>query len=217
MIPDGASPCPLTSRRYRSVLQHHENMTLRRAPAHVSTRILGRDPAQRGFWLASLSQCTIAARDFGPTHSSCGRGDRVVTFPRIIRHCSTKFSVVEDLEKSIVGIAGGAHASCTVSEALRVSHRESPLWCTKREEDEMSNLLMRGTVSALVLPRVLETQLSEVRADRWVVVVLIAIALVAAVGLGAAWWIVCQNKGMYPAFDMPNFSTGGTWKAYCRS
>lgn len=46
--------------------------------------------------------------------------------------------------------------------------------------------------------------------------VLIAIALLLAVGLITAWWITCQNKGMYPAMDMPSFSAGGTWKVYCR-
>ncbi len=57
---------------------------------------------------------------------------------------------------------------------------------------------------------------SPVRLDRWVVVVVIAIALVLAVGLAAAWWITCQVRGMYPALDMPSFQNGGTWVAYCR-
>jgi hypothetical protein len=56
----------------------------------------------------------------------------------------------------------------------------------------------------------------DVRKDRWVVLVVIAIALVLAVGLAVAWFITCQNRGMYPALDMPSFNKGGTWKAYCK-
>ncbi|KGJ81780.1 hypothetical protein GY21_01520 [Cryobacterium roopkundense] len=59
-------------------------------------------------------------------------------------------------------------------------------------------------------------RLSAVRTDRWVVLVIIALALIVAFGLLTAWWIVCQSKGMYPALDMPSWANGGTWKAYCR-
>jgi len=57
---------------------------------------------------------------------------------------------------------------------------------------------------------------STVRVDRWVIIVVIAVAVVLAIGLATAWWIACQNKGMYPALDMPNWNSGGTWKAYCK-
>lgn len=65
--------------------------------------------------------------------------------------------------------------------------------------------------------RALQIMEDQSRRDRWVVAVFISVALVVAVGLAVAWWITCQNKGMYPAVDMPAFSQGGTWKAYCRS
>lgn len=54
------------------------------------------------------------------------------------------------------------------------------------------------------------------RRDRWVVVIVVSLALIAAVGLMAAWWISCQRKGMYPALDMPPLTGGGTWKVYCK-
>ncbi|MCM6762578.1 hypothetical protein NB037_09140 [Rathayibacter sp. ZW T2_19] len=61
-----------------------------------------------------------------------------------------------------------------------------------------------------------EMRLSTVRTDRWVQVVVIAVALVVVMGLLAAWWMVCQQRGMYPAMDMPSLQRGGTWKLYCR-
>lgn len=58
---------------------------------------------------------------------------------------------------------------------------------------------------------------SGTRRDQVVLIlVIIAIALVVAVGLAVAWWITCQNKGKYPALDMPSWQTGGTWRAYCK-
>jgi hypothetical protein len=81
-----------------------------------------------------------------------------------------------------------------------------------------SETLARVAIAMSTAPAALsELRTSTVRRDPWVTVVLIALALVVAVGLIAAWWIVCQNKGMYPALDMPSFSQGGTWKVYCRS
>ncbi len=58
-------------------------------------------------------------------------------------------------------------------------------------------------------------QLGRVRVDRWVFLVVIAIAIVIVAGLAVAWWAACQGQGAYPAVDMPSFSTGGTWKVYC--
>ncbi|MGN7192461.1 MULTISPECIES: hypothetical protein [unclassified Curtobacterium] len=83
----------------------------------------------------------------------------------------------------------------------------------------MSNLVLTGAVqsqSALLGSIDAAHQRLALKQDRVVVLVLIAIALILAVGLVTAWWITCQNKGMYPAMDMPSFSAGGTWKAYCR-
>lgn len=51
--------------------------------------------------------------------------------------------------------------------------------------------------------------------DRAVWIILIAIAIILAVGLAVAWWLACQAQGGYPALDMPGWSSGGTWKAYC--
>lgn len=53
------------------------------------------------------------------------------------------------------------------------------------------------------------------RQDRAVVLIVVALALIAAVGLAVAWWIACGNQGGYPAFDMPSWQSGGTWKFYC--
>lgn len=83
----------------------------------------------------------------------------------------------------------------------------------------MSNLVLGGTVHAqgMVVGGIdTARQRMALKQDRVVVLVIIAIALLIAAGLVTAWWITCQNKGMYPAMDMPSFSTGGTWKVYCR-
>lgn len=58
-------------------------------------------------------------------------------------------------------------------------------------------------------------RVSEMRKDSAAVLIVIGLALVAAMGLAAAWYISCRNQGMYPALDMPSFQEGGTWKAYC--
>lgn len=71
-----------------------------------------------------------------------------------------------------------------------------------------------ATMNWLAAPSVPDS-LGVVRLDRWVQLVIIALALVLAVGLMVAWWITCQNKGLYPALDMPSWNAGGRWKAYC--
>lgn len=79
----------------------------------------------------------------------------------------------------------------------------------------------------LVLSRIVGTQLAvarrsesilqspRIRQDRVLILVIIAVALVIAAGVLTAWWITCQNKGMYPALDTAPWNAGGTWKAYC--
>ena len=52
------------------------------------------------------------------------------------------------------------------------------------------------------------------RADRVVVLILIAIAVILVVGVLVAWWIACQNRGMYPTLGVPTGSSG-VYKAYC--
>ncbi|WP_295127309.1 hypothetical protein [uncultured Leifsonia sp.] len=54
-----------------------------------------------------------------------------------------------------------------------------------------------------------------VRQDRLVWLIVIAIAIVIALGLATAWFVYCQAQGGWPALDMPSFSAGGTWKLYC--
>ncbi|MEX5305255.1 hypothetical protein RF644_05800 [Kocuria sp. CPCC 205258] len=49
----------------------------------------------------------------------------------------------------------------------------------------------------------------------WALIV-IPIAVVIALGLITAWFIYCQRRGMWPAMDMPSWSSGGTWKLYCK-
>ena len=56
-----------------------------------------------------------------------------------------------------------------------------------------------------------------VRRDSYVWLIVIAIAIVIALGLMTAWFIYCRNQGGWPALDMPSWSTGGTWKVYCAS
>jgi hypothetical protein len=46
--------------------------------------------------------------------------------------------------------------------------------------------------------------------------ILIPIAVIFAMGLIAAWFWYCQSRGMWPAFDMPSWQSGGTFKLYCK-
>lgn len=55
----------------------------------------------------------------------------------------------------------------------------------------------------------------SVRQDRLVWLIVVAIAVVIALGLATAWFVYCQAQGGWPALDMPSFSAGGTWKLYC--
>lgn len=57
--------------------------------------------------------------------------------------------------------------------------------------------------------------IGTVRLDRWVQLVIIALALILAVGLAIAWWITCQKKRLLPAVKTPAWKSGGTWKVYC--
>ncbi|GAB2726539.1 hypothetical protein ACX801_07495 [Arthrobacter bambusae] len=47
---------------------------------------------------------------------------------------------------------------------------------------------------------------------------LIVIPIVAVIVMGfvAAWFWYCQQRGAWPAVDMPSWESGGTWKLYCR-
>lgn len=53
------------------------------------------------------------------------------------------------------------------------------------------------------------------RTDRFVWLIVIAVAVVIVLGLMTAWFIYCQQRGGWPAVDMPSFQSGGTWKVYC--
>jgi hypothetical protein len=86
----------------------------------------------------------------------------------------------------------------------------------------MNALSIRANMALLLLPAMLlETRSGLQNAARkndiaWVLIV-IPIAVVIALGLMTAWFIYCQNRGMWPALDMPSWSSGGTWKLYCKS
>jgi len=56
----------------------------------------------------------------------------------------------------------------------------------------------------------------SVRQDRYVWLIVIAIAVIIALGLATAWFVYCQAQGGWPAMDQPSWVNGGTWKAYCR-
>ncbi|MCA4134124.1 hypothetical protein [Arthrobacter sp. M4] len=45
--------------------------------------------------------------------------------------------------------------------------------------------------------------------------IVIPIAVIIAFGFVAAWFWYCQQRGAWPAFDMPSWQSGGTWKLYC--
>ena len=54
-----------------------------------------------------------------------------------------------------------------------------------------------------------------VRRDSYAWLIVIAIAVVLAMGLMTAWFIYCRYQGGWPALDMPSWASGGTWKVYC--
>ena len=48
----------------------------------------------------------------------------------------------------------------------------------------------------------------------WVIVV-IALAIIALVGLAAAWWLACRAIGKYPVVSVPAWGAGGSYRAWC--
>lgn len=54
------------------------------------------------------------------------------------------------------------------------------------------------------------------RTDKVVFLIAIAVAVVVVLGFAAAFLLYCQNRGAWPALDMPSWQAGGTWKLYCR-
>jgi len=75
----------------------------------------------------------------------------------------------------------------------------------------MENFMAR--VAADAMGAVVTARAREDRAA--VVLIVVAVAVVLIMGLAAAWFMYCQARGMWPAVDMPSFSSGGTWKLYC--
>lgn len=78
------------------------------------------------------------------------------------------------------------------------------------------------SLSTMVLtgPALLQHRASELVSRRendvvWALI-LIPIAVIFSVGLIAAWFWYCQARGMWPAFDMPSWQSGGTFKLYCK-
>lgn len=54
------------------------------------------------------------------------------------------------------------------------------------------------------------------RRDRVVlVIVAIALAVIALVGLAVAWWLACQAIGKYPSFSVPAWGAAGEYRAWC--
>ncbi len=80
-----------------------------------------------------------------------------------------------------------------------------------------SNFLRAALLAADAPERCAQMRQLAVRTDRWIFLVVIALAFILAVGFLAAWWMTCQSRGMYPALDMPSWQNGGTWKMYCTS
>jgi hypothetical protein len=86
----------------------------------------------------------------------------------------------------------------------------------------MNLLMAKGAIASAALAtkigeRGQAAASSQYRVDRWAVFVVVPLALIVVFGVLTAWWIVCQQKGMYPAFDFPSFNSGGTFKAYCKA
>jgi hypothetical protein len=86
----------------------------------------------------------------------------------------------------------------------------------------MTTLVTKGAVAGAMLlsdlqERVATAATPSYRLDKWVVFVVVALALIVVFGVMTAWWITCRNMGLYPALDFPSFNTGGTFKAYCKA
>ncbi|WP_295013652.1 hypothetical protein [uncultured Microbacterium sp.] len=80
---------------------------------------------------------------------------------------------------------------------------------------EATTALQYGIAGAMEAGEERIRRLLSVRRDSFVWIIVIAIAVVIALGLMAAWFIYCRNQGGWPALDMPSWSSGGTWKVYC--
>lgn len=85
----------------------------------------------------------------------------------------------------------------------------------------MNSLLIRGASTATAaiddLATSAHTAINEgCRRDRvvWVIVV-IALAIIAAVGLAVAWWLACRAIGKYPVISVPAWGSAGSYRAWC--
>lgn len=86
----------------------------------------------------------------------------------------------------------------------------------------MDSLITKAAVagcalSSTIRERAEAADASQFRTDRWVIFVVVPLALIVVFGVLTAWWIACQQKGMYPALDFPSWNSGGTFKAYCKA
>ncbi|KHL01151.1 hypothetical protein [Sinomonas humi] len=86
----------------------------------------------------------------------------------------------------------------------------------------MNLLITKGAAAGAALSTTLRERAevaasSQYRTDRWAIFIVVPLALIVVFGVLTAWWIACQQRGMYPAFDFPNWNTGGTFKAYCKA
>ena len=82
---------------------------------------------------------------------------------------------------------------------------------------EATAVLHNGIAGAMAAGEERVRRLLLVRRDSYVWLIIIAIAIVIALGLMTAWFVYCRNEGGWPARDMPSWTSGGTWKMYCAS
>ncbi len=80
---------------------------------------------------------------------------------------------------------------------------------------ETTAVLQNRVVQAVMAGEERIRELLTVRRDSHVWLIVIAIAIVIAMGLMTAWFVYCRYQGGWPALDMPSWASGGTWKVYC--
>ncbi len=80
----------------------------------------------------------------------------------------------------------------------------------------MQKLLTLLFTAPVVIPQQAADAMSRRQNDVGFLIVIPIVAVI-AMGFVAAWFWYCQQRGAWPAVDMPSWESGGTWKLYCRS